>query len=427
MVIASGHKMVFWGDLMSGNEVKVKKQKRLRTANQLSALIRNYYADLAGAKENGRPVAWVTAVTPVEILYAMDILPFLPENYAAACASSQISQELCSAAEGLNYSMDVCSYARTVIGSQAMAKTPLNLPLPRPDLLIATTLACDAHIKWFEALSRQWECPLFVIDGGYTIGRMPTEYQKKYFVNELKRLVDQLEKLTGRCLDMDRFREAVQYSSEASELWHRILALRTKRPSPLKAIEVFTNMFPTVTLSGSPAAVAFFQELYNEIKELTERGVGAVKEEKFRVGWELFPFWYNLRFWDYLEENGVAVVVDRYGDSFSMHMDGGDPFLAMVQKYLDKTQANYSIQDRINTFKKYAVDYQVDGFIFHLNRSCRFHSPAQLELMKALKDEASLPCMMIESDMNDPRFFAQEQVKVRVDTFLETLKNRRNS
>jgi len=74
----------------------------------------NYYFEAKTTQE--KPIAWVTSGAPVEFLYAMDVLPIYPENYAAMCAAGHQSLELLEAAEAAGFSQDLCAYARTDFG-----------------------------------------------------------------------------------------------------------------------------------------------------------------------------------------------------------------------------------------------------------------------------------------------------------------------
>ena len=83
--------------------------------HKMKELLTNYYIEAKTTTE--KPIAWVTSGAPVEFLYAMDVLPIYPENYAAMCAANHQSVELMEAAEAEGFSMDLCAYARTDFGA----------------------------------------------------------------------------------------------------------------------------------------------------------------------------------------------------------------------------------------------------------------------------------------------------------------------
>ncbi len=93
----------------------------------------------------GRKVAWVTSGAPVELFKALDFYILYPENHAAICGTARVAVDLSSEAEEKGYSRDICSYARTDIGSILSGKTPVG-KLPKPDLLVTCTNICQ--MRW---------------------------------------------------------------------------------------------------------------------------------------------------------------------------------------------------------------------------------------------------------------------------------------
>ena len=63
------------------------KAVRLASSAALGTLNDVYYKALASAKQDGKPVVWITSMTPIELVYTFDGIPFFPENYAALCSS----------------------------------------------------------------------------------------------------------------------------------------------------------------------------------------------------------------------------------------------------------------------------------------------------------------------------------------------------
>ena len=138
-------------------------ERRLKAYKNMKELMTVYYINAKTAEQNNRKVAWLTSGAPVEILHAMDVIPIYPENHAAMCGVQKMGVELQQAAEEKGFSMDLCSYARTDIGSIYSGKSPV-LGLPRPDFLLACNNICTTVVKWYEVVSRIHDSPVFVID-----------------------------------------------------------------------------------------------------------------------------------------------------------------------------------------------------------------------------------------------------------------------
>ena len=84
----------------------------IETLKQLKKINIDYYGGAHAARQQGKFIAYVNAFTPVELLYAMDMIPIYPENHAVILGARKLSAEVAGAAEGMGYSPDLCSYVR---------------------------------------------------------------------------------------------------------------------------------------------------------------------------------------------------------------------------------------------------------------------------------------------------------------------------
>jgi len=139
---------------------------KFNSTEKMKEIMAIYYLEAKNAINTGKTVAWVSSGAPVEFLYAMDVIPIYPENHAAMCGAAKMSLELIQAAEAKGYSPDICSYARTDIGTAITNGGPI-FGLPKPDFLLAATNICRTIIKWFQVMSGYYNVPLFLIDMPY--------------------------------------------------------------------------------------------------------------------------------------------------------------------------------------------------------------------------------------------------------------------
>ncbi|KAF0121636.1 MAG: hgdA [bacterium] len=407
------------------SDKKPETKKRLKTSEKLGKLMADYYTESAMVKAQKKPVAWLSSVAPVEVCYTMDVFPIYPENYGTMCAARKLSAEFCAAAEAKGFSTDLCSYALNNLGSIYLNKGPfMGQGLPEPDLLIATEHACLSMAKWWEELSRHFNVPLYIVDAALPVGEDPSPHHINYFAEQLRELMGFVEEHTGNKFDMDKFKEVLGYSDEASRLFLEIGGLRKTVPSPISPIEIFTNMFPIVTLAGKKEAVEFYNELYAEISELAERKEAAVPNEKYRLLWDLFPIWYNLNLFKYIEEKGGVVVADVYATTFGGRVDISRPFEGLAERYVGNPLLSYGVQQKTELYKQMIKEYHVDGVIFHSNRSCRMASMGQYDVKQGIYEDLGIPGAIFESDFVDPRSYSDEQVKDTLDSFFEILESR---
>jgi benzoyl-CoA reductase/2-hydroxyglutaryl-CoA dehydratase subunit BcrC/BadD/HgdB len=71
---------------------------------------------------------------------------------------------------------------------------------------------------------------------------------------------------------------------------------------------------------------------------------------------------------------------------------------------------------------KMVEKYEVDGVVFHSNRSCKPYSLGQYDIQRLIKEKVGIPTLMIEADMTDERSFSESQVETRIDAFIEMLR-----
>ncbi len=399
----------------------MKKYRKLKSNALLQKIVQKDYLKSRVLHRLG-PSAWVTSGFPVEILRAMGISPFYPENYGALCAARKASARLCQEAEDRGYSRELCAYGRNHLGSlYNPSRAPLK-GLPRPDLLLACNNICGTVLKWYQTLSRELQVPLFFLDTPYRSGGDNGEGAVSYVEKQLHTLVEFLEGRTGRKLNEDRLLETLELSAEATRLWAKVRDMGKHRPSPINAPDLFVNMAPIVVLRGTKQAADYYRVLLAELEGRVAAGEGALLRENFRLLWDNIAIWHRvLSFYSMFTEYGACFVVDTYTGAWSGTWDAGeDPYRSMARVYT-RIMLNQGIESRAAAMLKDAKDYGVDGFVMHANRSCKPYSQLQLPLRRVLTENTGLPGLLVEADMCDPRNYAAESIKTRVEAFLENL------
>ncbi|HZK18503.1 MAG TPA: 2-hydroxyacyl-CoA dehydratase, partial [Clostridia bacterium] len=157
---------------MSNNKRKkhyipLETTKKLKSTMGKHYLVARYHK-LWGPLLNRR-VAWVTSGAPVELLRVFNIFPVYPENYGAVCGTARVSTDLCKEAESMGYLQDLCSYARSNIGSITRKDIAPAGGLPKPDFILICNNICGTVLKWYESLARIFDVPMFIVDTPFII------------------------------------------------------------------------------------------------------------------------------------------------------------------------------------------------------------------------------------------------------------------
>jgi len=397
--------------------------RKLATGRDLTRLMTWYYATrrLAGKV---RPMAWVTSGAPVEILIGMGIATVYPENYGALLGAQRAAVPLAQIAEERGFSADLCSYARSHVGSVLEPKHAPQHGLPRPDLLIASNNICGTVLKWYQAVAQQLDVPLFLLDAPYQHEPGLPDHSVQYVADQMEELIAWVRHYTGHKLDRHKLERTLKHSTEAVTLWRETRELCRARPSPLNAPDLFLAMAPIVVLRGTPHAVHYYRKLKTEVEGRVARGEGAVRDERYRLLWDNIAIWYRLfRLFNRFAEAGACFVVDTYTNAWSMAVDSEDPMRGLARAYLSVT-INQSLQVRAAAMAEMVDRFAVDGLVLHSNRSCKPYSLGQYDLLQQVSERTGVPGLVLEADMCDVRLYAEEPIENRIQAFLDLLEAR---
>jgi len=393
------------------------------TSPRLKELISRHY--LKGRYANlNRKVAWVTSGAPIEFLTALDFYVLYPENHGAVCGIRRVAEELSSCAEREGYSGDICSYARTDLGSVITGRTPVGR-LPRPDLLVCCTNICQTVLYWYRVLAHHFRVPLILIDTPFLYDQA-TDYALEFVKRQLESGIEQAERVAGRSLEPAAFEGATRRSKEATELWMQILRTGTHRPSPITAFDEFIHMAPIVEMRGEAFTVDYYRRLLSELEARIRNGLGAVIGERKRLLWDNLPIWYRMRWLaETLAEQGIALVASTYTNAWgelAPLIDPRRPVESAARVYLHPI-LNRGAGHKLATMAAMVREYAADGVILHSDRSCKPYSIGQVGQREWLSREVGVPALLLEADHNDPRNFSERQVSNRLATFVELLGN----
>jgi benzoyl-CoA reductase/2-hydroxyglutaryl-CoA dehydratase subunit BcrC/BadD/HgdB len=394
------------------------RSRILQATKKIAELILEYFAKASEAKAQGKPVAWITVFTPVELLRALDIYPVAPEHFSAMCSARGFIMDFLEESERKGYSQNLCSYSRCTLGYALSGMSGLMSP---PDLLVTFRNSCDVYVKWWQSLQMHLGTPLFVGEAPYVLATEDLDnYVLDYVVKQLESLIKLAEEKFRLKYDEEKLVEAIKLSDKASELWLETLKLRRHKPCPLGGRDSASDIFPLVVMQGTPEAVQFYEELLGEVKEKVSRGEGVIENEKYRLLFDGIWLWYAFDLIKYFEDKGAVFVYEPYSEAWACRLDASEPLESIARKVLSMG-LNVDIDLRIERFLKSIKEYDIDGAVLFSNRSCKTWSAPQLITAEAIGNEFNVPYLLFEADMADPRQYAEAQVKNRIDAFLEVL------
>jgi benzoyl-CoA reductase/2-hydroxyglutaryl-CoA dehydratase subunit BcrC/BadD/HgdB len=410
------------------SEKKEGTRKSIAAAKVCKKIMADHFYELDEAAKTGSPkIAWCTSVGPAELLRGMGFLVYYPENHGAMLGATRMSTELIPYANALGYSPDICSYLTCDVGSYLQKKTPLTMAygietVPRPDVLVFNTNQCRDVQDWFAWYAREFKVPLIGVHTHRDITDIG-EAQFQDIASQIRELVPLLEEVSGEKFDMDRFKEAVEYSRQTSVLWRASLESAAAIPSPWTFFDASIHMGPAVVARGTKEGVEYYEKhLLPELEQRVKDGVAAIDGERHRLYWEGMPVWGKLRpLAEQFASLKTCVVASTYCNSWIFdQLDPAEPFESMARAYTelfivrDESYKEQYIKDCFDLFK-------FDGIIFHDAKTCPNNSNNRYGMPERLAKKLGIPTLTINGDLCDLRCYSEEQAKTNIEAFVEQL------
>ncbi len=385
----------------------------------------NYFL---GMKDGSRKIAWCTSVGPAELLRSFGFEVHFPENHGALLGTSRTAGELIPESTKIGYSDDMCSYLTADIGSYLKKQTPLSehygLPgPPKPDLIVYSTNQCREVQDWFTWFGRKLGVPVAGIHPPRHLDEVSPEVIQDV-ATQYKKLVPACEKASGHKFDIDKFRETLRLSKEATELWKKVLWTAKASPAPLSFFDGTIHMGPIVVLRGTQIAKDYYGGLLAELETNVKNGAGFLEKEQCRLYWDGMPIWGKLRSLSELFiQNKTAVVASTYCNSWVFDaFDERNPFESSAQAYTE-IFINRSEKAKQAKLVELVKDFNIDGIIFHDAKTCANNSNNRFGMPQRITETTGIPCLVIEGDLCDLRFYSEGQSMTKIETFIEQIES----
>jgi len=439
-------------------EEKKRPINRLKSMYALRAHVDKMYDVGREAEKEGRPVAWVMLEPwSAAILSCMDVQTVFPENYGTICAASGAAATFLERSEAEGFPNHLCGYARNCLGYTAMMTEMGQIPpmapgggMPKPMLLVSSGAVCDARFKWFQALGRYFDAPIWVIEvttSGPREALMEGAYEREvnFMVNELREFVTFLEKLLGKKMDWDKLEERRKQTRELNKVWWEVNHLTKAVPCPMHLRDFYSSMSAALYRSGHEAEeiTRLYRGMYDEVKQRVDNKISAINyEEKYRIIFEGLPPWHSLGFFDQLAERGWNFVTERYyhpGRVAEVDLTGiSDPIERYVRtryqglaKSIDETfepEEAVKVKEEImqKGFSQYIAarkvkDYKCDGAFLHTLLTCRGTTAPLRRIASHYLDVWKVPSITVEGDIVDLTLFDPADALRKAEAFEETM------
>ncbi|MBI2966310.1 MAG: 2-hydroxyacyl-CoA dehydratase [Bacteroidetes bacterium] len=408
---------------------------KIQSAKLLKEVMGNYFLGMlnevksaSGGKDTSKKMAWCTSVGPAELLRSFGFEVHFPENHGALLGATRTAGDFIPESTKIGYNSDICSYLTADIGSYLKKQTPLQEHYgldgpPKPDLIVYNTNQCREVQDWMTWFAKELNCPI----AGITPPRHLDEVTDAHIQDvaaQFKAIIPACEKASGQKFDIDRFREVLKLSKEATDLWKKVLGTAKFSPSPISFFDATIHMGPIVVLRGTQIAKDYYAALLKELEDNVTKKIGFLTEERSRIYWDGMPIWGKLRpMSELFIQNNAAVVASTYCNSWVFDaFDEKAPFESSARAYTE-IFINRSEDAKLKILSGLVKDFRIDGMIFHDAKTCANNSNSRFGLPQRVTESLGIPTLVIEGDLCDLRFYSEGQTTTKIETFLEQIES----
>jgi benzoyl-CoA reductase/2-hydroxyglutaryl-CoA dehydratase subunit BcrC/BadD/HgdB len=348
---------------------------------------------------------------PMEILAAFDVIPFDFEIAGALMSTMNQGVPLMVEAEERGYSPDICSFHRAGLGGF------FKDCFPKPELLITTSFYCEGKGKANDVVSLITGAEAFYLD-------VPQEISKetlRYVARQLEEAAVKVGEVAGQKLDMDRLKEAVKSSNRSRRLQLEILDLLKARPMPMNPRDMIGYSINGQLFCGRPVKEMLEEQLIKEIREKVAKGI--TRPEKHRIFWFAWTPIHATNVFDTFKSRQVSIPLCETFRVYWDELDEDNPFESLALKCL-KNPFIGPVSRRIEGMEGVVDAYGIDGALLFATPACR-HANSTHMLLKDTFSRLGKPFLMLDLDISDPRGYQPEQVRTRLEGFIEVMEGNR--
>lgn len=281
---------------------------------------------------------------------------------------------------------------------------------------VFTSAPCDSQIVGAEGLKSILGVEPFIVSIPYGYG----EKELQYVSNQLREAIKYLERVTGKKLNWERLKAICEENNRMVDHLLEWYEIRKNVPCPQMS-KVCSFGFALInSFSGTAGGTWYASELAKDAKERAIAGKKAVPgEEKFRAIWYGDPVFWDVSFYDWMEEElGMVVPMDLFGYiSPDAYIDTSSPdaiLYSLARKYTRvmpmSRQLIGSAERYIDELISVVNEFKADCVIFPCNTGCK-HMWGMAGLVREALREADIPMLEFHFDVFDPRTLNIEDMK----------------
>ena len=388
----------------------------------MDAMLAHWHA-IRDAHKNGKKVIFFGGPVPIDIIYAMDCVPFymnmLPTRLSTTPA---INGKFIDEAE--KYAApSMCGMNKTEMGILLCDQFGV-----KPDAFIWGSAPCDSTRIAYPNFQAMLGVPSFTFDVPFRRDDRGLEF----LAAQIERFVEWIENFTGKKLDWEQLKYRMELSNRSLELMEKCADLRKHKPCPLPSRMLVLNELAS-PMSCTQELVDMFEKQLEVGQMMIELGMGAcMGGEKHRMCLLQNMLWSNIGTLDWLErEYDTVTVMDGFGykdkNVFTNLDDRHQCMKELGLKMIDTPMvhgAGGPAERFVEMVDGIMGDYSVDVSIFMGHVGCKHTWAVAKMVTDMIQDKYGLPTLYIDVDSLDGRYKSTEDIRSAITEYMDTVVNK---
>jgi benzoyl-CoA reductase subunit B len=370
----------------------------------------------------------------------MDVPVVSNQWWAAVVAAKRLAPYYLDKLNEAGFHEGLCRYCSLSMAS-TLVGDPERAPwggLPRPALL-AARLTCDCVQRVFEIWADHFQAELILLDAPAATDLPPRwwelsrhswrelfeDHRLQFMVEQFRRLIASLERVSGRRFDPDRLRFIMEQVNRQEEYFEEARQTICAAPkTPVRMQEQITNVMAAQWQRGSDWAVQHARTFRDEVCARVGNGIAACPQERLRLMWVGAALWYDLDFYTAFEESHGAVFVWSmylaFGPDGYIRYGLDDPLLALASRTVSMNEQLHNPPWANEWIVDQAHAHRIDA-AFVLTPLGTRPSATGTRFVEIALENAGISVFSISADMVDARLWNGESTRQAAGSFLDGL------
>lgn len=390
---------------------------QLQSIEKIGKIFEQNALKISEAKENGKKVMGTYCLyTPLEMAMAVNAIPL------SLCGTRQ---DAIPAAEGI-LPRTLCPLIKSSYG---FLLNDSCVYLAASDLVVCDT-TCDGKKKMYELMAN---------DKNLMVLQLPQQQDNAealdYWAQQFALMEKRIEQEFGAPVTEDGLRKAIDLSNRERLALKRVMDLAKHDPSPLTGMQLVEISFKTSFFPDKEQGISLLHEVADELEQIIANGQAPLPKGAPRIVFTGVPVGMGShKVVKLLDDCGASVVCldicNAYKKTRIITETGPDDSKetmrrALAKRYLDVHCSVMSPNpNRYSVLRELTHEFNADAVLDLTWQGCHTYNVEAFSVKKFVTEELGLPSLHLESDYSESD---TEQLRVRIEAFLEMVRERKDA